>query len=223
MLTENVHNSPTSEIYNAASGMGIFNILSDSTCDRKTLCTKKSWSRYVWDRAWKLEDLYWASTSIIKKDNDLLVKVMVKTKYLICWEMSDKFSTFLRTCETMAKLVSHASRLKCDDIRLNGLVPSYRACSECDLYLKEDLLHIGMQCPTMEKTRGEMYNELSLSDQCLDKLITDGPQEVFGLLIGRPIEGFSQNEMYAVWYISGKYICEMYRQTCRAKDRAGVR
>ena len=83
IIIENVHNSPTFEIYNAASRMGIVNILSDMTCGRKTLCTKKSWSRYVWDWAWKLEDLYWLSTSIIKKDKDLLVKAMVKTKYLI--------------------------------------------------------------------------------------------------------------------------------------------
>ena len=68
----------------------------------------------------------------------------------------------------------------------------------------------------------EMYNELSLSDQRIDKVIADKPHEVFGWLIGRPIEGFSQNDRYSVWYISGKYICEMYRQTCRVKDRAGV-
>ena len=116
VLRENPHNSLTFEIYDAASRMGVFNILCDMVCGRKTLCTKKSWSKYVWDRAWKLEDLYWSSTSIIKKDNDLLVKVMTKTKYLIWWEISDKFPSLFRICETMAKLVSHASRLKCDDI-----------------------------------------------------------------------------------------------------------
>ena len=92
--------------------------------------------------------------------------------------MSDKFPSFLRTYETMAKLVSHASRPKCDDIRIRGLVPSYRACSECDLHLKEDLFHIVMQCPAMERIRGEMYNELSLCDQRIDKLIAYRPQEV---------------------------------------------
>ena len=82
LLAENVHNSPSFEIYNAAIRMGLFNILCDMTCGRKPLCTKKSWSKYVWEKAWKLEDLFWASTSIIQ-DNDLLVKVMEKTKYLI--------------------------------------------------------------------------------------------------------------------------------------------
>ena len=154
MLRENPHNSPTFEIYDAASRVGVFNILCDMVCGRKTLCTKKSWSKYVWDRAWKLEDL--SSTSIIKKDNDLLVKVMTKTKYLNWWEISDKFPSLLRICETMAKLVSHASRLKCDDIRLKGLVPSYKACSECDLYMKEDLFHMVMQCPSMDSTHCEM-------------------------------------------------------------------
>ena len=67
-----------------------------------------------------------------------------------------------------------------------------------------------------------MYNELSMLDQSIDDAFADRPQDVFGWLIGRPIEGFSLNDMYSIWYISGKYICEMYRQACRVKDRAGV-
>ena len=85
----------------------------------------------------------------------------------------------MRMCETMAKLVSHASRLKGDDIRLKGLVPSHKACSECDLYLKEDLFHMVMQCPSFERTRCEMYNELSMLDQRIDNVIADRPHDVF--------------------------------------------
>ena len=41
IIAENVHSSPTFEIYNAASRMGVVNTLIDMTCGRKTLCTKK--------------------------------------------------------------------------------------------------------------------------------------------------------------------------------------
>ena len=40
-LCENLHNSPTFEIYNAASRFGVFNVLCDMACGWKTLCTKK--------------------------------------------------------------------------------------------------------------------------------------------------------------------------------------
>ena len=67
-----------------------------------------------------------------------------------------------------------------------------------------------------------MYKELSLCDSRIDDLFSDRPQEVFGWLIGRPIKGLTQAEMYSIWCISGKYICKMYRLTCVSKDRAGV-
>ena len=78
----------------------------------------------------------------------------------------------------MAKLLIHASKLKGEDLCLKSLTPSYRACSACDLFLKEDLFHIFMQCPAMDKIRRDMYSELSFYDNQIDEIFSDNPQEV---------------------------------------------
>ena len=66
--------------------------------------------------------------------------------------VSEKFRNIINICE-MAKLVSHASKLKCDDVRLEGLATSYRVCLECDFYLKEDIFQVVMHCPSTEVIR----------------------------------------------------------------------
>ena len=222
VISENVHNSPTCEILKAADRLGILKILCDMSTGGKPLYSKKGWSRYVWERAWMLEDLYWKSASFLKKDNDLLMKVMDNSRYLSWWELSDRFPPSMRMCETMAKLLSHASRLKCDDIRLKGLTHSHKACSDCDLFQVEDLFHVIMQCPGKDKLRRDMYLELTQVNDQLEEIFADKPQDVFGWLIGKPIESLDRYDMHNVWLISGKYICEMYKQICMKKDKVGV-
>ena len=62
----------------------------------------------------------------------------------------------------MAKIICHASLLKCDDARLKHLPYGNRACSLCNLYLSEDIFHIMMQCPGTQQLRNDMYAELAL-------------------------------------------------------------
>ena len=169
-----------------------------------------------------LEDLYWKSASFLKKDNDLLMKVMDNTKYLSWWELSDRFPSAIIMCETMAKLLSHANRLKCDDIRLKGLTHSHKACSECELFQIEDLFHVIMQCPSKDKLRRDMYLELAQVNNQIEEIFADNTQDVFGWLIGKPIESFDRYNMHNVWLISGKYIYEMYMQICMKKDKVGI-
>ena len=78
----------------------------------------------------------------------------VQQQDLSWWELSDKYPIMIKIYETMAKLASHAIKLKADYVRLKSLTPSYRTCSECDLYLTEDLYHIIMQCPNMDTIVG---------------------------------------------------------------------
>ena len=147
ICSENRFDSSTFEMLNAATKLGVFNMIYDMCIDNKPLLSKQKWSQCVWTKAWQIEDIYWSSTSILHKDNDLLVRTIVKNRYHSWWDMSDKYPHMIKICETMAKLVSHASKLKGDDLRLKQLLQSHKACSECDFfYLKEDLFHIVMQC-----------------------------------------------------------------------------
>ena len=126
----------------------------------------------VWEKAWLVEDLYRESTSVLNKDNDLLVKAIVRTKYLTWWELSEKFpNLIINICEMMAKLVSHASKLKCDDVRLKVLAASYRVCSECDFHLKEDLFHVVMHCPSTEVIRYTMHSEFEQYDDRINGIL----------------------------------------------------
>ena len=65
-------------------------------------------------------------------------------------------------CEIMAKTISHASLLKCDDVRLKHLPYGNRACSLWDLYLVDDIFHITMQCPGTQHLRCKMFAECEL-------------------------------------------------------------
>ena len=103
---------------------------------KKDLLSKKKWSICIWEKAWLIEDLYWESTTMLNIDNDILVRAMMRAKYLTWWVLSDKFPNLINICEMMAKLVCHASKLKGDDVRLKGLTPSFRACTECDLFFE---------------------------------------------------------------------------------------
>ena len=79
---ENLYDSPKLEILKAAARLGILNIFIEMCVGKRILLSKRKWSVLIWERAWMIEDLYWASTSIPNKNNDLLVKAMTKTKYL---------------------------------------------------------------------------------------------------------------------------------------------
>ena len=144
---ENILNSHTLEMLLAARRMGLLDIVYDMCRGNLPLAQKSSWSKLVWEKAWRLEDIYWSTTGIIHKDNDLLVNALTRTRYLSWWDMSDHNPTKVKECETMVKLISHSSKLKSDDVRLKGLTPSHLTCIQCDMYQREDVYHIVMQCP----------------------------------------------------------------------------
>ena len=80
--TENGHNSPFYEILKTVLRMDVSNLLYDMCTGTKDILSMRKWSSYIWENAWLIEDLYWGSTSMLYKDNDLLAKAIVWTKYL---------------------------------------------------------------------------------------------------------------------------------------------
>ena len=65
----------------------------------------------------------------------LRVKNCPKPRYLTWWSLANKYHNMIQASEIMAKTISHACLLKCDDVRLKHLPYGNRACSLCDLYL----------------------------------------------------------------------------------------
>ena len=115
----------------------------------------------------------------------------------------------------------HASRLKCDDVRLKGLTPSHRMCSECDMYVLENIYHLVMQCPMHENDRVTMYDALYDFDPSLRDRFSDSPEKVLYWLLGREIDGENDAYMIEFWRISGNAICNMYRKVCGSRTGVG--
>ena len=76
------------------------------------------------------------------------------------WQLSDADPSVMKTCECMARILAHASRLKGDDVNLKGLPARHRVCPQCDLYALENIHHIVMQCPGFHDLRVKMCEEI---------------------------------------------------------------
>ena len=219
--TVNVYRSPTCDMLNTAKRFGLLKVVTDMIEGNLAICGKKAWAKKVWEKAWLLEDVFWDSSKIIHKDNDLLYGAVGHTRYMAWWKVADFFPPLIRMCENLAKLVCHASYLKCDDPRLKGMSHSNRACPNCDMYLVENVFHVVMQCPMHATERRLMYTRLYEYDPLLENLVTDNPSEVFYWSIGGEIPDMCEEYMYGFWCITGQAIYGMYRKICGARQGIG--
>ena len=145
---------------------------------------------------------------------------MGDTKYLSWWYLSDIDYKCTKMCETMGKLICHASRLKQDDYRLKGLLMSNRTCVLCDMYCVESIVHIVNQCPFYQNERNEMYNMIYKECPNAENAFMSDPQIIPYYMLGRRIPNFDENEMVCLWYISGEFITMMYRKAL--SNRVGI-
>ena len=121
----------------------------------------------------------------------------------------------------MAKLVCHASNLKCDDVRLKGSSQSNKACPNWDMYLVENVHHMIMQCPSHVVARRAVYDGLYEYDPYLETIFSESPDRVFHWLLGGVIPGMSEGYMCGVWCISGCAIHGIYRHICTNRQGIG--
>ena len=216
----NVNRSPTFDNLNQAAKAGVYNMLYDMTTGKKHILSKSTWSKMVWAKAWQLDEMFWRTTDIFNTNNDLLNRLNRQSMYLPWWDLSDSTSSMIGICEAMARLVCHASRLKVDDQKLKSLTPSHKMCSNCSMYVTEDLFHILMQCPHNEKSMKRTFFRIIDIDPCIKAAFEGSPNEVFNWMIGKEIPNVDRNLMHKVWMISGGEIVNIYKRICR--ERSGV-
>ena len=111
--------------------------------------------------------------------------------------LADNFPETIGTCGTMAKLVSHASLLKSDDVRLKGLPHWNRVCTQCDLYAVEDINHVVMQCPGTQQLRDNMFTELDLTFDAGNVIIDNG-QDSLIICLGKCPQDYNAETMETV-------------------------
>ena len=181
---------------------------------------KRAWSKLVWERAWKLEDANLRASNMIFKDNDILALTVGDTRYTTWWQISDMDFRFMKMCETMSKLVCHASLLKRDDCRLKGLPMSNRTCINCYMYCIEDITHILMQCPYYQEDRNEMFREIAMRCPNAESFFEQERENIPYYLLGRKIPSYNEDEMLCLCCISGYAISRMYRKAIA--NRTGI-
>ena len=157
---------------------------------------------------------------MISKNNDLLVLTSPITRYSPWWRLSDKNHKMMKVCETMVRIISRASHLKRDDYRLKGAPASHRTCERCDHYALENIQHITMQCPAYSKEREEMFGRINNECPNVSTLMEENPPMNFAWMMGRDMEGISDEEQDLKLTICGTAISEMYRKCI--SSRVGV-
>ena len=107
------------------------------------------------------------------------LKTLGNSQYLVWWALADKWPEHQRMCESMARLVCRASRLKGDDPRNKGAGHSSSVCCRCELGITENAMHVIMQCPAGEKARCEMLKEIEESSDAFRVKSNEDPGDVF--------------------------------------------
>ena len=172
--------------------------------------TKHVWKCKVWDRAWNLEDVYWRLQFNVCRSLDIIGLSSPDCRYLTWWYLSDKYPQVIRSCETIARLVCHASLLKVDDVRLKRLNRSDRSCSLCDMYEYDNVEHLVMHCPRLQPERISMFNEINEIEGRCGKVILSNSVSTLGVLLGRSVDNIPQELMDEVWLVAAKHISKMY-------------
>ena len=217
---KNKFRSPIFDILTVALMFGLYNVVKEMITNTTPAVSKRSWSKLVWERAWALEDANWKAANTILKENDLLTRTVGDSRYLTWWKIGDIDYRLVRMCESMSKIICHASLLKTDDYRLKGLPMSHRTCGKCDSYCIEDIFHISMQCPGYHEERLTMYNEIYKKCRKAKEVFENNCENVVYYLLGRDIPTLDDDEMISLWCISGKLVTQMYRKA--VADRIGV-
>ena len=217
---ENVFHSPIYDLPNTSNRFGLLHNILEMVAEHVPCSAKKSWSRLVWQRAWALDDVYWDSTMLLFSRTDLLRKSLGKSQYLTWWFLADNLPHLQGTCETMARLVCHASQLKDDDVRLIGGSHSQKICTYCDLGIIETVNHMVMQCPSSVGLRVQMFKDMHNADPVTSDKLKQRLNQTFNWLMGMQPENIEASAMAQMWVIAGAYICKMYHQ--RISTREGV-
>ena len=193
----------------------------DNIVERDQMCQKNVWRKLVWERAWSLEDMYWRIEYKLQKSLDLVSAINPNPEYLTWWALSDRYPEYISICETMARLVCHASLLKMDDVRLKKLSMFSRCCPLCELAAPDDVKHLVLQCPSSEHKRGDMFADLEKCAVSLEARIDEVPEETLSILLGKCKTGYSFEQMEEFWILAGIYIHRMYRENLLLKQGIG--
>ena len=77
-----------------------------------------------------------------------------------------------------------------------------------------------MQCPSNEKARESMYEEIRLIDENFDERSAEAPGHALYWLLGKQIGDMEVDKMVQIWAVAGQHISNMYK--LRLKSGEGI-
>ena len=78
--------------------------------------------------------------------------------------------------------------------------------------IREDTMHLVMQCPDTEHIKGEMFEVLSaIDDDHVSNALQD-QQNIFYILMGKHPPDVPFDSMVKIWLVSSHYIPRTYRR-----------
>ena len=80
----------------------------------------------------------------------------------------------------------------------------------------EDARHFVMECPRWQmRPRSNMFDSITYIDDGSGQAMLNSQRDTLLVLLGRPIHGFTEDQMIKVWYISVVHISSMYNERLR--------
>ena len=214
---ENVRGSIVFDLLNVADIFGFMNEIVNMA-QAGHFWSKRVWREKVWKRAWALDDCYWRIQSRLHRSLDILSNICTGPNYTVWWQMADNNRMLLRCCETMMKIITHASLLRSDDVRLKGAPPAARFCILCDLSELDDVGHMVMSCPSLQPERESLFEEIRVIQDGSGQAFLSSGCDILMVLLGRPVDGLTAEQMLNIWTISVRHIAHMYNK----KTKVGI-
>ena len=210
----NQHGSIVFDILQVAITFGVLDEVTNMV-RRGHVWSKYEWRKKIWEKARDLDACVWRVNERCYHNLDLLSGVCEHSECLIWWEIANNDYSMLNRCETIVKILSHSSMLRMDDVRLKGRPIAERFCTSCDLAAPEDARHFIMECPKLQALRSCMFDRLSSINDGSGQAILASQCDILLVLLGRPVRGFSDDQMVKFWCISATHITLMYNERLR--------
>ena len=121
---------------------------------------------------------------------------MGTVKLMLWWHLADIFPELMYCCETMAKVVCRASKLKSDHYSYRKEPTLNKYCDLCHSYAIEDIEHIIVYCPALFEIREKMYAEIAALERENDVTFFNTGNSNLKILLGKIPEDIDINMVY---------------------------
>ena len=135
--------------------------------------------------------------------------------------ISDKYPKLMRDCEILAKILSHASILKCDGFKYKRLPGTPQMCSLCNQYAPEDARHLILECPYFELERDKSFREIEQIGDGSGRVFFEGNGDLLFAILGKPNDRLNAIQMENIWLMVLKFVSSIYRVNVNSKKGIG--